>query len=84
MNYYEYNSGPYKVILFIDKYKAKIEIYINETLVAENKLVGHLYKANDWIDKNKRTAKKVLHDVQKYKNNADVYGTLYFFWNPAE
>ena len=88
MNYYEYNSGAYKVILLVDKYKtahdAKIEVYINDILVAENKKVGHLYKTKDWINTNKRTAKTVLHNVQKYKNYADIYGTLYFFENPIE
>ena len=64
MQYYEYNSGLYKVNLLIDKYKqthdATIEVYINNVLVAENKKVGHLYKTRDWIKSNKDEAKKML------------------------
>ncbi len=88
MHYYEYNSGMYKVILSIDKYKtvhdAKIEVYINDKLVAEDKIVGHFYKTRDWIDTNKRTAEIILHDVKKHKNYVDINGTLYFFDNPIE
>lgn len=88
MNYYEYNSGIYKVILLIDKFKtvhdAKTEVYINDKLVAENKIVGHFYKTRDWIDTNRRTAEIILHDVKKHKNYVDINGTLYFFDNPIE
>lgn len=88
MNYYEYNSGAYKVILLIDKFKtvhdAKIEVYINGILVAENKKVGHLYRTRDWIKSNKVAAQTVLDDVKRHKNYADINGTLYFFANPIE
>lgn len=91
MHYYEYNSGIYKVILLINKYKkihdAKIEVYINDKLIAENKIVGHFYKTRDWIDMNKRTAEIVLHDVQRQKNHVgllDINGTLYVFENPFD
>jgi len=88
MRYYEYNSGIYKVILLVDKYKtvhdAKIEVYINDKLVAEDKIVGHFYKTRDWIDTNKRTAEIVLHDVQKHKNYVNINGTVYFFENSIE
>lgn len=88
MKYYEYNSGIYTVILLIDKCKtahnAKIEVYIDDKLVAESKMVGYFYETRDWIDANKHTAKTVLHDIQKQKNHVDVNGTLYIFENPIE
>lgn len=88
MYYYEYNSELYRVILLIDKYKqthdAKIEVYIHNVLVAENKKVGHLYKTRDWIKSNKVTAQIVLDDVKRQKNNVIIFGDQFFFNNPIE